>query len=149
MKRLLHSAVILGMIIISGCGVSNQKKEIVAKINNFEITKDRFELEFKESVYGRQDTLQSRKEFLDNLIDRKLILQDAQAKGLDKEQGFLRMIERFWEQALLKIALDRKTAEIAGDRRVSGDNKSQAINAWVADLRKNAHIDVREELLKQ
>ena len=56
---------------------------------------------------------------MQNLINRKLILQDAEAGGLAKEPGFLKMIERFWEQSLLKLALDQKTKEIAGAAFVS------------------------------
>jgi uncharacterized protein YjbJ (UPF0337 family) len=70
-------------------------------------------------MYSSDDTLEARREFLANLIDRKLILQEAQAKGLDKEQGFLRMIEKFWEQSLLKISLDKKTKEVYGSISVS------------------------------
>lgn len=112
MKRCLITCFIAFFIL--GCSGQSENKVILAKINNYKITQEEFEEEFKESSFARTDTLESRKEFLGNLIDRKLILQDAQSKGLDKDKNFLKMIERFWEQSLLKIALDRKTKEIAG-----------------------------------
>lgn len=118
MKRNL--IILLSALIIFGCNSKAQtKKEILVKVNNYEITKEEFEQEFKDSSFGRTDTPESRKEFLDNLINRKLILQDAEAGGLDKEPGFLKMIERFWEQSFLKLALDKKTKEIAGAAFVS------------------------------
>ena len=64
--------------------------------------------EFKDSVYGVIDTAESRQNFLSALIDRKLLLQYAQKEGFDKETSFLQTIERFWEQSLLKIVLDKK-----------------------------------------
>ena len=137
MKRRLFVLAILLCVVIGGCGPTSKSKEIVAKINNYEITKDKFETEFKESIYGQVDTEEARKEFLDNLINRKLILQDAQDKGLDKEQGFLRMIERFWEQALLKIALDKKTKEMFGSVSVSDTQVRQLYDF----LLKNGQID--------
>lgn len=109
-----HWIVLFILLFVFGCSGQSENKVILAKINNYKITHEEFEEEFKESSFGRTDTLESRKEFLNNLIDRKLILQDAQSKGLDKDKNFLKMIERFWEQSLLKIALDRKTKEIAG-----------------------------------
>jgi predicted RND superfamily exporter protein len=110
---ILFSVAIL--ILAIGCSRSlKDKQNILAKINNYEITQEEFEAEFKESPYGRTNTLESRKEFLGVLINRKLILQDAQLKNLDKDKDFLRMIERFWEQSLLKLALDKKSKEIAG-----------------------------------
>jgi hypothetical protein len=104
---------------IFGCGRVDKERLILAKINNYRISGEEFEDAFKDSSFGRIDTLESRKEFLESLINQKLILQDAQARGLDKKENFLKMIERFWEQSLLKIALDKKTKEIAGSVSVS------------------------------
>ncbi|MCM8787848.1 MAG: SurA N-terminal domain-containing protein [Candidatus Omnitrophica bacterium] len=101
------------LLFIFGCS-SQAKKAVIAEINNYKVTKEEFEEEFKESAFGREDTLESKKEFLNSLINRKLILQDAQKKGLDKDKNFLKMIERFWEHSLLKVALDKKTLESAG-----------------------------------
>lgn len=109
-------------ILALGCGRSPKEKAVLARINNYEITRQEFEQEFKDSSFGRADTLESRNEFLNILINRKLILQDAQKKGLDRDKSFLKMIERFWEQSLLKLALDRKSKEIAGS--VSVDDKA-------------------------
>ena len=116
------------LILAAGCSRAPKSKEsqVLAKINNYEITQEEFELEFKESAYGRNDTLQSRKEFLNLLIERKLILQDAQSKNLDKDRDFLRMIEKFWEQSLLKLTLDKKSKEIAGLATVSDKTIEEA-----------------------
>jgi len=107
-------------LILVGCTCPiKPKKVVLARINNYDITKEEFETEFKESSFGRTDTLESRKEFLNNLISRKLILQEAQKSGLDKQQNFLKLIEKFWEQSLLKLSLDKKTQEIAGSVKIS------------------------------
>jgi len=110
---------LLIFIIFYGCGSKQKQKNIVARINNYEITLEEFEEEFENSIYGQQDNPEARQQFLDNLINRKLILQDAQRKGLDKDKEFLKMIERFWEQSLLKLVLDKKSKEIAGSTLVS------------------------------
>lgn len=107
------------LMLITGCSSRPKERHILAKINNYEITPEEFEAEFKESAYGRNNTLESRQEFLNLLINRKLILQDAQVKDLDKDRDFLKMIEKFWEQSLLKLALEKKTKEIAGLAMVS------------------------------
>ena len=113
-------------LLIFGCSVKPKSKAILAKVNNYEITKEEFEAEFIGSIFGGSDTRESRKEFLDNLINRKLIIQDAEAKGLDKEPGFLKSIERFWEQSLLKAALDRKAREISGSLSVNDNAIEEA-----------------------
>jgi len=109
-----HIIILALGLFVAGCGVNQPgNNPVLVKVNNYEITREEFEREFKDSRYASADTPEARKEFLDNLISRKLILQDAQARGLDKDKAFLRAIERFWEQSLLKIYLDQKTREIA------------------------------------
>jgi hypothetical protein len=152
MKRYL--IILATLLLIAGCTCPAEKnRDVLARINNYEITKEEFEEEFKASGFSRFDTDESRKEFLDSLIDQKLILQEAQQKGLDKELGFLKAIERFWEQSLLKIALDKKTKEIAGsvsvkDRELSKAKESQLMEEWLNSLRKNADIKINYGLLK-
>lgn len=149
MKKLFCLLAVLGLAGGCQCRQAEQPKEIVAKVNNYEITKDEFDREFRESGYGRSNTPASRKEFLNNLIDRKLILQDAQQQGLDKEAGFLRMIEKFWEQSLLKVALDKKIKEVTSRPGMDEARQSAAIDEWVADLHEKANIEIREELLEE
>ncbi|MFH1397614.1 MAG: hypothetical protein ABIH27_03585 [Candidatus Omnitrophota bacterium] len=142
---------LLTILLIAGCGCPLPKdKKVLAKINNYEIGLDEFQAQFLASPYSKDNTPETRKGFLKMLIGRKLILQDAQAKGLDKENDFLKMIERFWEQSLLKLALDRKSQEIAGSVGVK-DNKpgqDQLMNDWMNRLEKDAKISVDYDLLK-
>ncbi len=112
----------LAFFIVGCCPYNKPKDAVVIKINDYEMTRGEFEQEFKDSSFGREDTPQSRKEFLDNLINRKLILQNAQAKGIDKNKDFLKVIERFWEQSLLKLAVDQESKEIASATTV-GDKE--------------------------
>ncbi len=126
MKKMIIALIFL--ILVAGCGrvSSKEDKDMLARINNYEITLEEFQQEFKDSAYGVNDSLQAKKDFLNNLINRKLILQDAQRKGLDKDKDFLKMIERFWEQSLLKMALEKKTAEISGSALVSDKDIEEA-----------------------
>jgi hypothetical protein len=117
----------------AGCGRPAKENTQLARINNYEITKEEFERAFKDSAFGRADTLESRREFLDNLINQKLILQEAQAGGLDKDKDFLKLIERFWEQSLLKIALDRKTKEVSGAVFVSDKAIEEVYNKMAGE----------------
>jgi len=179
MKKYL--GILLAVLLISGCQAKSPNKIILAKVNNYEINQEEFEEEFRVSTYGSVDTLEARKEFLNTLINRKLILQDAQKRGLDKDKNFLKMIERFWEQSLLKLALDKKSKEVAGsvlvnDKEIaelyqnlvkSGktdktyeqmyqqikweitqSRETQAINDWVAQLRREAEIKINADLLQ-
>ena len=140
--------IILAVLMIGGCKCQAKNKQVLARINNYEITKQEFNEEFKDSAYGVSDTEESRKSFLENLINRKLILQDAQRQGLDKDSAFLKSIERFWEQSLLKVMLDKKSKDIS---LLKGAVKKEAVNAydgWIEGLRKNSDIKIDYNLLK-
>lgn len=144
-----YKFLLLAAILTLGCsGLDKEKKEILVKINNYEITKQEFEQEFKDSIYSRSDTPESRKEFLNTLINRKLILQDAQNKGLDKDKNFLKMIERFWEQSLLKLALDKKSKEIAGSALVNDKTIEEVYNKMVQEGKTDKSYDQMYQQIK-
>ena len=151
MKKYL--SLLFVMLLLTGCSRSPAQKDILAKVNNYEITRSEFEDEFKASPYGKTDTSESRKEFLNALIDRKLILQYAQQRDYDKEKGFLKLIEKFWEQSLLKVALDKKTREIESKISSSGYEAKRAeetkmMSDWMNELRKNAQITIKDGTLR-
>ncbi len=119
-------------IILVGC-VGQSKPEVLAKINNYEISPQEFEEEFKASPYAKVNTIESRKEFLNNIVNRVLILEDAQKNNLDKGKNFLKMIQRFWEQSLLKLALDKKSQEIAGSVQIIDRNIEEVYKKLIAE----------------
>ena len=143
---------LFAIMLMAGCACPLPKdKKILAKINNYEITLSEFEEQFQESSYAKDNTPEAKKDFLKVLIGRKLILQDAQQKNLDKKKEFLRMIERFWEQSLLKLALQQKSQEIANSTDVKNNKQGQdqLMNDWMGQLEKKAKISVDYDLLNR
>ncbi len=114
MKKIISIILLLMVAVLILKLKSPKQEDYLVKINNYTISLQEFTAEFLASPYARNNTPESKREFLDTLIWRKLILQEAQAKGLDKDKEFLKSIERFWEQSLLKRAMDNKTQEITG-----------------------------------
>lgn len=126
MKKIISAILLLlGVIMIFKLKAS-KPEEYLVKINNYTITPQEFNEEFRASAYAKDNTLESKREFLNMLIRRKLVLQDAQARGLDKDKEFLKSIERFWEQSLLKRMMDEKSKDITGSATIS-DNAIQAV----------------------
>lgn len=137
MKKSILILIVLFMA-VGCCPINKQKNDkILVKINNYEITVDEFNKDFNDSAYARQDNVQSKKDFLNFLINKKLMLQEAQKLGLDKEEGFLDMVEGFWEQSLLKVVIERKSKEIASEVQVSDKEMQSAYQ----DLLKQGKVD--------
>ena len=139
---------LMAFLLAGGCGKNpdaSADKNIVVTVNGYSISRDEFEDEFKASSYGQIDTPESRRNFANTLVDRKLMLQYAQKEGLDKEKNFLKTIEKFWEQSLLKIALDQKTREVQATITAAGWQAKRAEEAlrmseWMGELRRNASV---------
>jgi hypothetical protein len=105
-------------------------------VGSYVITVDEFEESFMNSSFSNQKTLVNKQAFLENMINQKLILIDAQAKGLDKNPEFLKMVGNFWQQSLVTAALKEKNRE--------GVN----FDKWIEYLKKKSSIEINQELLK-
>ena len=55
---------------------------------------------------------ESRQDFINSIITKELLLQEAQRAGIDKEELFRRSIQSFYEQSLVKVLMDRKFASL-------------------------------------
>ena len=128
----------LTLLALAGCGNSppSSSDDAVAKVGNYVITRQEFEEAYKDSSYGALGTFASRKTFLNNMINQKLILLDAEKKGLDKNKEFLKMVENFWQQSLLTMAMQEKVRE--------GGN----LDKWVEYLKNNTKVEINQEALK-
>jgi hypothetical protein len=128
----------LVMTILAGCGNSQPtpSQDVIAKIGDYVITREEFDDAYKDSAYGDQGTYASRRTFLNNMINQKLIILDAENRGLDKNKEFLRMVENFWQQSLLTMAMQEKSREGAN------------LDAWVESLKNNTKIEINQEALK-
>jgi hypothetical protein len=51
-------------------------------------------------------------EFINSLVTKELLIQEAQRVGIDKEETFRRSIQSFYEQSLAKVLMDRKFASL-------------------------------------
>ena len=60
-------------------------------------------------------TEETKTDFLDNLIGKELLIQEAKKLDLDRKNKFVRTIERYWESTLIRDLLAIKGQEISQD----------------------------------
>lgn len=113
---ILYSAVFF-LFLFAGCSSDTKTAEdkIVAKINDFELTQEEFQKKLvKEIEYSDayKTTADAKKEFLDSIIKKELLIQEAVRLGLDKKQDFISAIEKYWEATLIKQLMEEKSREI-------------------------------------
>ena len=149
-SRLVVIAVILTAV--AGCAKEKPAKEVLATIGNYSIYKEDLvsEAELYHPAYRKTVT---KEEMLDDLIKKKIMLMEAQRQGLDKKPEFLKMVQRFWEQSLLRSLLDKKSKEILsslkGPEEERNKKAAQMMQEWVDSLEKNVKVKINKEALEK
>ena len=145
--------VLVCMVLITvGCAKKTSEESAIT-IGKIKVTKTEFENAFERFNFDKQASIETRKAFLDNYIDRKLLLKEAEDLGLDKNEEFLQDVEDFWQQALLKLTLDKKTKELflsikVSDQEISGLYKAHKDDFPGKDLA-NVYSEIKLILLKE
>ena len=123
---LLIALLFTGTLILTGagCGKKELSEKIVATINDYKMTVSDFNYESKEVMRTGKllgDIPVTKEDILDALIIKEVLLQEAQRQELDKDKDFMKTIELYWEQTLLKNLLAKKSREISKAIRVYDD----------------------------
>ena len=93
----------------------SENDEILAKINDYELTNEEFESLLVSDLEFDPDfklTKEARELFLDQLIQQELFIQEAKRLRLDTKEKFIKTIERYWEATLIKELMDLKGKEL-------------------------------------
>lgn len=121
--RILVLAGTFLVVAVAGCGKAPAGGKVVAKINNYELTTDDFGDEMRLTAINKDlpaDPKKAKLALLDGVIAKKVLLQEAQRENFDKDRAFMKEIERYWEQALIKLMIRKKMDEIARSVTVDG-----------------------------
>lgn len=150
MKNLIF--ILLLTLTLNGCAREKPAKEVIATINDYSLYTDDFIFEAQLYPPSHRERL-TKEQILDDLIQKKLLLLEAQRQGLDKNPAFMKMVERFWEQSLLRSLLEKKSKEILSSIQVPEEERDQRagqmMQQWVDDLRKGAKIQINKEMLQK
>ena len=130
---------------ITSCSKKIPAEKPVLKINDYSVSLEEFDKRFSE-LKNIDNKPETKKAFLDNFINRKVLLLEAQRLEIDKEPAFLDAVEKFWEQSLLKLIVDRKLKEIAQSIKVSKSEVEAAANKWLAE--NPSTTKPKEEIIK-
>lgn len=129
-KAALLSGVVAAGLLLGGCH-KEPKGQILAIVNGEEISMQELNAELQGArIPDNADRNKIRKEVLQRLIDRKLIVQKAREQGLDKTPEFVAQQRRLEENLLVSL-LGQKiaaTVPMPDDRDITqyiADNPSQ------------------------
>ncbi len=134
------------MFLPFGCAKRGKEEKVVAKINDYEMTVADLEDEITYSPYAGLKE-QNLDEILDLAIRKQILIQEAQRQGLDKQKSFMRTIERYWQQTLIKELLEKETKRVFNS--VAKERQKEALNDWMEGLYKKAKIKIDKKVLEE
>src|SRR5690349_3899171 len=106
------AGILLAAAAFAACNKSSSKSgPVVAKVGDETITADEVRQRLNETspfLRARYNTLDRKKEFLENLIRNELLAQEAVRQGYDKSPAVKEQMKRAMIQELIKHQLDEK-----------------------------------------
>ena len=108
---------------------------VIATVGNDTITADEMKKRLDETspfLRARYNTLERKKEFLDNMIRNELLAQEAEKQGLDKSPAVREQMKRAMIQELIKKQLDDR---LAGND-IGNDDLKKFYDAHLDDFQK-------------
>lgn len=137
---------------LAGCAKEKPQGEILATIDGYSLYKEDLlsEAELYPPAYRKTVTKEN---MLDNLIEKKIMLMEARRQGLDRKPEFLKMVQRFWEQSLLRSLLNKKSEEtlssLKGPEEERDKEAGKIMRQWAEGLRKNARVGINKDMLER
>jgi len=125
----------------------------VARINDYQLSQEEFQRQLAAELEYRPEvklTPQVRERFLDEVIGKELLIQEAVRRGLDREPVFIGIMERHWEAALIRRLLEKRGDEIQARIMVPEEEIQGRYERMKIENQNLAPLDtVRAEILSQ
>lgn len=153
MRNIISLMLIAASVLsLFGCAEERSKKVVIATIGDYFLYEEDFLSEL--SLYPPEYRNKIPKDqLLNDIIEKKVLLLEAQRQGLDRNPEFMKMVERFWEQSLLRSLLNKKSEEILSSMPQTEKDRNQKasgmIKSWIVDLERKTNIDINREALEK
>jgi len=132
---------------LPGCTQQQEKEPIIALVNGQAITQTDFELrwrELSEATRNRYEKEGGKRRFLDDLVTRELLLQEARRRRVDQDDVIREKIQRYKEQLILDELLKNK---LQSKVEITEDELSAYLEAHASELLAPLKVQVSLMLL--
>jgi len=116
------------LALAAGCAQGPDETRVVARVNRYQATVDDFMQEAGMSLPGV-----SKDQVLDDIVTKELLLEQAQKMGLDKDARFMKEIENYWKQTLIKRLIRIKGEEFLAAAAISDEEARVAYDRLVRE----------------
>ena len=154
MKKSIRYSLLLSMaVLLLSCSQEKAENEkILADINDYRLSLDEYQHRLAAELEMDEDyklTKESKNAFLEEIIRKELLIQEAKRLQLDKREQFIRAIERYWESTLIRDLMEMKGNEIVRTILVS----QEEVNARYTEMKKTGQdppplAEIEKEILR-
>ena len=147
----LGLVVLMAGLMLSACSGEPEEDPgpVVACINDYEITLKEYETQLASDVSMSEIytlTEKDKRSFLERLIRKEILIQEATRLKLDQRETFIRAIERYWESTLIRDLMELKGEEICDRACIT----EEAIRARYEEMAKTSgYLPPFEEMRKR
>ncbi len=138
-KRFLNILLIILSLLLCFCTrEAEESDKILARINDYKLKWNEFQTLLSQESQLEPDfkvPRESKEKFLEEIIQKELLIQEAKRLELDRRDKFVRAIERYWEATLIRDLMELKGEEIEKTTLVT----EEEINS------RYAHLDTAEK----
>ena len=123
--------IILGSFLFCCTQEKKTDNKTLAKINDYVLTLNEFQTQLADEVRLDKDfklTNEAKKAFLDQLITKEVLIQEAKRQNLDRKEKFIRAIQRYWESTLIRDLMEAESKEIEKRTLVSEEEIEKRYN---------------------
>jgi len=132
---------------------SSKSGKTIAEVNDYSLSLDEFENKLAAELEMEDDyklTDPGKIQFLNELIDKEILIQEAKKLKLDQQQSFIRAMEKYWESTLIRDMLAAKGEEIAAAIEVNDEEITARYESLLqADDKVPPLINIRSQLVEE
>ena len=152
-KSFRYSLLLLMPVLLLCCSQEKaEDKKILAGINDYKLPLNEYQHHLAAELELDEDfklTKQAKISFLEEIIRKELIIQEAKRLQLDERDQFIRTIERYWESTLIRDLMELKGKEISRTILVSQEEVSARYEEMKkTDERLPPQPEIEKEILR-
>lgn len=153
-KSFIYFLLLVLFLHLFSCTQEQAKEDkILAGINDCNLTIDEFQYQLAAELEMDEDfklTKEVKKEFLEGLIRKELLIQEAKKLKLDGKEKFIRAIERYWESTLIRDLVEMKGEEISNRILISQEEIETCYNDMKKPQKKLPPLaELREKIAEE
>ena len=114
-KRIYLIGTLACLLVLACSKGPSGEKDILATVNDFKLTVSEFQILLAADMDIDRDlkiTDPIKKEYLNQIIQKEILIQEAKRLKFDQKPKFIRTIERYWEATLIRDLMENKSQEI-------------------------------------